>query len=238
MTRPAFSVFVVAVALALLAWSERVDARCVMSRPEAPVLVTPTGSQVPPGGVVVLYLSADAEAYRYALVPDGTQTRIPLTRRALSPRVYALEIPASAAAGPHTIEASRPDRGSGGPYSVGAIVVGGALPTRSLPAPRGRLTLRESTSERRGTSRSIELSLASPPSDVAIVMRWAGGEGAAGSGNARWVIAGEEISMVHSGRCGTGPFGASVPGAGARVEVAYVDARGVLGPWASLVVER
>jgi hypothetical protein len=211
-------------------------ATCAVPRAEPPLLVTPTGSTVPAGGVVLVYLSTDAEPYQFVLVAEGTQTRVPMTRRAITSRLYALEVPATTSPGAHAIEARRPDRGSGGPYSPGAIVVGGSLPTASLVAPRGRIVVRE-TPGRWSPNRSASLVLQHPaPSDAAVVFRWT--DAGAEHGNARWLVAGEDAVMVASGHCGTYPFGTTVPSRGQHVEVAFVDARGALGPVTTLVVGR
>lgn len=227
-----------ALALSALALTIPTEGRatCAAPRAEPPLLVTPTGSTVPAGGVVLVYLSTDAEAYQFVLVAQGTQTRVPMTRRAITSRLYALEVPAATSPGTHAIEARRPDRGSGGPYSPGAIVVGGALPSASLAAPRGRIVVRE-TPGRWSPNQSASLVLQGPvPSEAAVVFRWTDASGE--HGNARWLVAGEDAVMVASGHCGTYPFGTTVPSAGQRVEVAFVDARGTLGPVTTLAVGR
>ncbi len=199
------------------------------------MLVTPTESTVPPGGVVLLYLSTQSQRDTFHLVSEATHARAPVTPRALTAFVFAIEIPRDASAGRHAIEVTRAARGSS-PYTPGTVVVGGTLPNRTLAAPSGRLVFRESPG-RWSPSQSASLVLSTPaPANVAVVFRWTDAHGE--HGNARWLTSGEEAVAVGSGHCGTSPFGSTVPAPGASFDVAFVDARGVLGPWAPFVLTR
>lgn len=210
-------------------------AGCAAPGAEPPVLVTPTDATVAPGDVVLFYLSTEARRDTFHLVSESTHARLPVTPRAITSFVYALEIPRQATPGRHAIEVTRAAR-AGSPYTPGTVVVGGTSSSRALPAPRGRFVLRESPG-RWAPSVAAELVLDAPaPTDVGVVFRWTDAHGE--HGNAAWLLSGRVASATASGHCGTYPFGTVVPAPGAQIDVAFVDARGALGPWATLTVAR
>ncbi|MBX7197514.1 MAG: hypothetical protein K1X94_36045 [Sandaracinaceae bacterium] len=221
--------------VASLALSREGHASCVAPQPEAALLTTPTGATVPAGGSLLMYLSDTAMHTGIGLEPEGGGAAVSLARRELAPHVFALFVPAQTPAGRYAVVARAAGRQQQAPWTAGQITVGGTLVTRTLPTPSGRLELRSSPG-RWAPNQSVVLALSTPaPPDVGVVFRWT--DAGTTFGSARWVGA-EELSPVASGHCGTYPFGTRVPTAGTTFEVAYVDAQGVLGPWASLTVGR
>jgi len=236
----------------LAADARRVEACCAAPQPEAPAMITPDGSTVAPGTAFVMYLSSWAEQQSIQLVAEPASSTAPangprpivpppppieLTRTLLAPHVYALQVPAGAPLGPRVVlvTPSREELARGAPaYAVGHVTLGTAPATTPLPAPRGRI--RVAISPRRGRSRRAELHLDTPaPSGTGVVFAW----GAPGRevGNASWIQAGQLPAMVSERRCGIYPHGSDMPASGTAVRVAFVDARGRLGPWAPLSVE-
>jgi len=212
---------------------------CMAPRPEAPIMVTPSGATVAPGGAIVMYLSSDAVAETIVLVREGTSAEVTLSRRELAPGVFALALPSSTAAGLHHVLVTRtPAQHAQGlrSYEVASLTVGGPLPTAALSAPRGHVRLASSPGRRGGTSRRAAFFFdGTPPSGVGLVFSWT--EGASARAYVQWVAPPNEPTMVAEGHCGIMPYGAAIPAPGTEVRVAYVDLAGRLGPWASLRVE-
>ncbi len=240
-------------AVLLAADARRAEACCAAPQPEPPAMVTPDGSTIAPGTAFVMYLSSRAEQQSIQLVAEPASSTAPsngprpivpppppieLTRTLLAPHVYALEVPAGAPFGPRVVQVtpSREELARGASaYAVARVTLGTAPATTRLPAPRGRIRVATSASFR-GQSRRAELHLDTPaPSGTGVIFAW----GAPGHelGAAGWVQAGQLPVMVSEGRCGIYPHGTDIPGSGTAVRVAFVDARGRLGPWATLPVE-
>jgi len=202
-------------------------------------MVTPSGATVAPGGAIVFYLSSDAVQHEIVLVRDGTTAEVTLSRRELVPGVFALAVPASAAAGLHHVRVTRTaaQRAQGlEPYELATLTVGGAPPASALAAPRGHVRLSSSPGRYGSTNRRASFIFeGAPPVGVGVVFSWQ--EGGSPRANAQWVAPPNEPMMVAEGRCGIMPYGASVPASGTEVRVAYVDLAGRLGPWTSLRVE-
>ncbi len=228
----------VAVSLALALPSD-VDACCAAPRPEGPIMVTPSGATVAPGGAIVFYLSSDAVQQDIVLVRDGTTAEVTLSRRELAPGVFALAVPASAAAGLHHVRVTRTaaQRAQGlEPYELATVTIGGTPPVAPLAAPRGHVRLSSSPGRYGSTNRRAAFSFdGAPLVGVGLVFSWQ--EGGSARANAQWVAPPNEPTMVAEGHCGIMPYGASVPAPGTEVRVAYVDLAGRLGPWTSLRVE-
>lgn len=199
------------------------------------MLVTPTGSRVPGGGSILLYLSSDAVRDRVVLARPTDATEIALERTELAPHVFALRVPAATAGGTYEVRVHRAaPPGRSAPWSPGTIEVAGASPTQALAAPRGHFTTTSSPG-RWAPSQTLSFVLDGPaPPDTAVLFAWT--QGGASQGNARWISGGTAV-LMGSGHCGMSPFGATFPPAGTSIRVAFVDARGVPGPWSTVPVE-
>jgi hypothetical protein len=198
------------------------------------MLVTRMGSRVPAGGSILLYLSIDAAHDRIVLARAGDTNELELERAELAPHVFALRVPPSTAGGTYEVRVHRAaPRGQSAPWTPGTIDASGAAPTATLEAPRGHFT---STSGpgRWAPTRSISFVLDGPAPEAAVVFSWT--QGRAAQGNARWISNGA-AELMASGHCGMSPFGATFPPGGTPIRVAFVDARGALGPWATVPVE-
>ena len=196
------------------------------------MLVTASGAHVPAGGSILMYLSSDAVRDRIVLARSGDTTELALERTELAPHVYALRVPAGTAGGTYEVRVHRAVRGTA-PWTPGSIEVSGALPSAALTAPRGHFSTTSSPGRwTPSQTLSFVLEGAAPP-EATIVFSWS--QGGASQGNARRVTDGAAV-LMGSGHCGMSPFGATFPPAGTPIRVAFVDARGVLGPWATVPV--
>lgn len=203
------------------------------------MLVTPTGSRVPAGGSILLYLSSDAVRDRVVLARPSDANELSLERTELAPHVFALRVPPGTVAGTYEVRVHRaapPGRHGGetAPWTPGTIEVAGALATGPLTAPHGHFTTTSGPGRWAPTQTlSFVLDAPSPP-ESAVVFAWT--QGGASQGNVRWISGGTAV-LMGSGHCGMSPYGATFPPAGTAIRVAFVDARGVLGPWSTVPVE-
>jgi hypothetical protein len=222
------------------------EACCAAPRPEWPFVVTPDGTTIAAGDGFVMYLSSEGEQATITLVaetPSGAASNTPaapaavqLGRRALAPHVWVMEVPSSVRPGPYAVWSSpSPAEVARGvqAHRIAGLIIGTPPATTPLPAPAGHVSIMGSGG--RGSGPSAQLVLTTPaPSDVGVVFEWTGRRGTHGS--ARWIHAGNPVAVMSQGRCGIAPFGAELPAAGTSIRAAFVDVRGHLGPWATLVV--
>jgi hypothetical protein len=222
--------FAFALALLLAAASpERAVATCAAPQPEHAVMVTPSLTQIPPGGGLVIR-GSQLVAHDVTLTGPATLT---LAGTEIAPNVLRFVLPGTIAPGRYDIAASY----RGTPASIGGIEVTASAPALPAPsaAPTGAITHTESRG-RWSPNHSVTLTLASPsPRGIAVVFDWT--MSGAHFGSVAWVNAQtREAELGGSGHCGGYPFGATLPTRGTQVRAAFVDERGQMGPWGTLTV--
>lgn len=221
-------VLVLALAVGLTS-PDTASATCMAPQPEHAQMITPSLTQVPPGGGFVL---RGSELVSPTVTLTGPSA-LSLTGTEVAPHVLRFVLPAGLAAGRYEISASY--RTTAAP--IGSIDVAPSAPSLAAPItpPAGTLTHTVSRG-RYSPDHDVTLTLSAPaPRAIGVVFDWT----MTGHhfGSVVWANAqSTEAALGGTGHCGGYPFGVTLPTRGDHVRAAFIDERGQMGPWATLIV--